>query len=262
MGSAWVRELLTDAERVARGLTDPYYATFALSWLCEPWALANEPERALELARESLVSSRDVPSSLLPRVLMDVVDAFVAAGAHAQAEDIARGIAVAYARAWALASVAKAAYADDVGRAHSLAEEAQQLARAVTKPAERSIALASITDLLVTIGELDRAEEMAFAIPRADWQAGALAGLSQSRAMDGGQDRAEKLARRISDPDQLASALVGIARSTDDRQALGLLAEALILGPWQTALPELARRWPETVEVIAHVVSGRQRSSG
>jgi hypothetical protein len=226
--------------------------------LCQPWASNERIDRARELLDESLTRSRDVPSSNLPRAMTSVVRAALAAGCPDRAEDLARGIGVPGDRSWCLADVAgAAARAGDIARARKLIVETEQHLKAITGRGTRAGPLANLTDALIAVGEVDRAEEIALTIIRPDWLASALADVARARAENGDHARAEELARRISEPDSLANALVKIAGPADDRRAVRLLAEALTLGSWTDALPELATRRPEVIGVLARAVIDR-----
>ena len=255
MGTAWAHDLLVIAEAPVRRMTDPYLATISCAVLSQAWAAMGKADRAEEWLDESLSRAQNVRSSNLPRAMNNVVLAALAVGPPERAADLAREVEAPGDRTWCLAVAAQsAARAGDASRASGLIAEAELHLRMITDHGTRAGSLANVVHALVLLGDVDRAEELASTILRPGWSATAISRVVQARAECGDHDRAERLARRIAEPDNLAVALLNIAESADEERAVRLIAEALALGAWTSALPQLVARRPEVVAVLAGAV--------
>jgi len=150
-----VGRLVSEAEVLARGMTDSRLQVWVLAELATAAGQADDPDRAEGLAR-------------------------AITGLNGQSHTLAQ-----------LASAA--AKAGDADRASRLFTEAETLARTITKPEDRDRALADVAIALVRADDLDRTEALARAIDDPDAQQQALAELASAIAQAGDLDRARDL---------------------------------------------------------------------
>ena len=124
-----------------------------------------------------------------------------------RAEALARSISGPVHRSLALASVARSIASTDAGRA-------QEIARSIPEPVTLCGALADVAIAQATIAPA-RAEDIANSIPIKDYRTPALPQIAQAIAI-ADPDRAERVARAIEDPKTKAAALAAVAYAMAD----------------------------------------------
>ncbi|MFI9602752.1 hypothetical protein ACIHCX_23380 [Streptomyces sp. NPDC052043] len=129
-----------------------------------------------------------------------------------RAEQIARAITHPGQRALALAGVVGAvAAAGDHVRARELATDTEQIAQALASPYERALALAGVAGAVAAAGDHEHAKQIAQTLTNPDQRARALAGVAGAVAAAGDHEHAEQIARTLTNPFQGARALAGVA---------------------------------------------------
>jgi lipopolysaccharide biosynthesis regulator YciM len=136
-----------------------------------------------------------------------VAEALVAVGKSDRAENLARNLTEPSERELALARVAEALAA--VGQS----DRAENLARNLTEPYEREQALARVAEALAAAGHFEQAEQVAQRISRHDLQSETLAHVTTSLTAAGDLDYAEQVAGRITSPSRRAAAFVQITEA-------------------------------------------------
>ena len=206
-------QVASDAEQVARAITDPFLQARALVTVVDALAEAGEFARAEQLAHAM------TGPFFQARALVTVVDALAEAGEFARAEQLADAMTGPFFQAEALVTVVYAlAEAGEFARA-------EQLAHAITDPDFQVRALVRVAGALAEVGERGRAaqvvsdaEQVARAITDPFFRVRALVTVVYALAKVGERGRAaqaandaEQVARAMTKPEVQAWALVAVA---------------------------------------------------
>jgi hypothetical protein len=255
--------LATDAEALARTITDHDNQVQALINLAAAAAQAGDLDRASRLATDAEALARTITNpDYQARVLVSLVTVIAAAGDPDRAEALARTITEPDAQAWALASMITAvAQAGDPDRASRLATDAEALARTITGHDYQARTLANVAIMIARAGDPDRAETLARTITSPYRQAEGLASLVTVIAQAGDPDRAEALARTITDPDRQARALndlvTAVAQTGDTARAVRLLTMVLVMDlPGIFWIKTVSKSFPSAIGNTLAILSG------
>jgi len=131
------------------------------------WLEAGETDRGYALARRFMESNSMLGSDLGAHAVADAAIAYVQAGQVVRAEQVARTITAsepddqAEARIKALSVVVNAwKESGDLGGAHAVAQQIEELARSITWLSDRADALTSAAHAWIDVGVNDRAEAL------------------------------------------------------------------------------------------------------
>jgi hypothetical protein len=184
--------------RAAVGLPPGASTELTASFLAEVAASIGDPEHASRLATEAEPLARTIsdPGNRLLRLthlasaVAQAGDTDCAARLASEAEALARTITEPDRQAYLLADLARRARAGTPDRASRLATEAEALARTISDPDEQGWALAALVGVAVEANDLDHAEALARTITEPRWQASALTKLASGVAQAGDTNRA------------------------------------------------------------------------
>lgn len=147
-------------------------------------------------------------------ILPDVPALWVLLGQTTRAEALARSITNPGERTVALRLVAEAVTRNsDHGRVRSLLHEARTIADSIANPDERASALQLVAEAVARAGDHVGAEDIARSITDPDEQAWALRLVAEATAQTGDSKPAEDIAGRISHSDEKARALRSVAEA-------------------------------------------------
>ncbi|WP_370414833.1 hypothetical protein [Streptomyces fradiae] len=253
---------------IARMVTEPDLLERAYGAVAEVIAHAGDPRDAIEL-----VGRIDAPDRKA-KALTAVATALAYTGRHRQAAEFALSIAPPTSRVRALSLVIKAmTRAGYRQEAVELSRIAVDLAHEVRHPNWRARTLATAAEVLAQEGHLEQAAalaqaaaELAHTVKDPGRRAAAMTDAARALSRTGCREQAEDVgreainaARTLKDPGQRVKALTSTARKCGDiLDRRVLLAEALDIGPLQEVvecLPDIA---PETLEMLARLMTAER----
>ncbi|GAB3852774.1 hypothetical protein GCM10027610_081630 [Dactylosporangium cerinum] len=205
---ACARQLITDAERVARGITNSYDQGRVLASVAEASANIGDADRAARIAHSITDGGHR------KWAMAKVIDIVARTGDLDHAQRLAYGVSDRRPRADALTSVAGAAARNGgLDRARRLAADAERTARGITDPDRQAETLADVARATAAAGDTDRAQRIARAITDPARRARTLAGIAATVADIGDVDRAAQIANGITESNQRTEALAKVAKA-------------------------------------------------
>jgi Trypsin-like peptidase domain len=232
------RQLARDAERASRSISDPERAEMLAVGLSVALSAVGQVDEAQRAAR---IITRP-PYQLEPLAALAV--ALATAGRQDQAEQFARDAERAARSTWAQAELLTSLTTD---LATGLPDQAERIARSLSKPTEQAKALAALAIALAP-SQPDRAELIARSIANPAEQAKALAALAAARFATGERDEGDRIAR---DAEETADNIVDMS---DKANALAELVIAL--GTSKPTEAELLARSISNPRVRAETLAG------
>ncbi|MCW2914510.1 MAG: repeat-containing protein [Actinomycetia bacterium] len=260
-----IRDLLADAERLARTLTDPRSQAEALREIMKV-AAGWDPGEARRLLADvgRIASSLDPPQDWY--VLEDVVE--VAAGLDLDdAGRIAHSLSDSWYQFKALMKILKLVPVRDVSKTRQLLAEAERIALTTSDPKSQSIELRTIAEVAAEWDPdgarrlLADAERVAHAITDPKEQAGPLCWIAKAVAgLDSGAARrlladAERLAHTITNPSDQITVLRWVAEATAELDA----GDAERVASAITDLRSQVKALQEIAQVVAARDPGKAR---
>jgi hypothetical protein len=214
--------LATEAEKLARGLSNRGSRTRVFSVVATALARAGHWDRAEELARSITDPSAQAKA-------LSAVAITLARASHSnRAEQLTRTIPNRVAQAEALRAVATALAKTGQW------QRAEELVHTIADPAVRAKGLRAVATALARAGHWDRAEQLAHTISNRTAQADAFRAVATALARAGHLNQAEQRARILPNPEMqadaltaVAAALVGVDQDQDRAIALATDAEQL-----------------------------------
>ncbi|AGL16088.1 hypothetical protein [Actinoplanes sp. N902-109] len=256
-------------ERISDKLDDTYERARTLALAAQSLACAGKQADALALAQgaKALTSSLGDPYmrtkalATLAQCLARGGDIPRARSEADAAEEVARAIPIPGQRddvlAWLVQSLARAGEAFD----------AERIALTIKDDTKRATALAWLTELLASEGRLPHAERVAGSIGNRPERVKALASMvrlmaESGRAAEAGRyvQAGEQCATSLEDKNQQALALATLASAMGRPSSGRFLGAALVIAPWEIALPSLASLYPGVVVENAQSLSAPVRT--
>jgi tetratricopeptide (TPR) repeat protein len=265
--------LLDDAVAAAHSILGPIVQGRVLAFLSRVVIGTGDLRRAESIARSVPAESTWDSHALIPLAV-----AYAESGDMANATNIAISCSRLSPQVEALASVAEVfAEVGDLGKARSVADDAEAIARSATDTWERALALAASAQVAVAAEDLDRArlliddaEATAYSATEIWQQASALAATAEAAVAAEDLDRArllidagEAIARSIADESDKNTVFAELATAAVEAEDLGR-AETIMRSVTGFPLASTLRSWSQTAtesgnleraEAIAHSIT-------
>ncbi|WP_433917379.1 hypothetical protein OIE50_50790 [Streptomyces canus] len=202
------RELATDAETLARGLTDAGQQAHLLIQVAEAALIADDRDQALRLAAEAKALAWASKPYRDEAMLVRVAVVAARAGDVEQAEEVARRHCYGFSGRQGVAQIAAAvAEAGD-------ARLAETLARTLTDEYAQKEALTLVAKAAAAAGHVKQAEALARTLPDKYAQKEALGQVAEAAVRAGYVEQAESLARRLDDSFSRPRVLAQVVKAT------------------------------------------------
>jgi tetratricopeptide (TPR) repeat protein len=247
------------AHAAATGIANPRTQAQVLADLVPALVAAGE----YELAQATAISIGDAYSKR--KALTDLAKAFAAAHEYDRAYVATTSITAPRARSEAMTGLVEALAATTSRPKH---ERAQAAATAITDPYWKARAVTAATRAFTADGDRERARQLAelalataASVIRLDERAQVLASLTEVLATAGEYERALTAATKITGPNGQAEALTAVAtaaaRKGDIRQSRLALTQAWTAGSWEIPLLALAAVDAEVLRQLSEVEAPR-----